>query len=115
MPTFTPPTIEQSVSGDPLFSRYSIPVGISVTRRGGNYGSGAYGSGIYGGGGAFTRTPCPALREIAGLVEGVDWFQGGRTYVIDDDTAAALTADGFTVTADAGYGVAPYGSQGYGY
>lgn len=97
MPTFSPPTVPQG-STDPFFGRYSIPVGVSVVFRDG----------------AFRRTPYPALREIAHLQEGVEWFQGGRTYVIDEDTASALTADGFSVTADAGYGEAPYGSQGFG-
>ena len=98
MPTFTPPTVPQG-SGDPFFGRYSVPVGVSVVKRGGT----------------FKSVPYPALMEIADLAEGVDWFQGGRTYVISDALATALTADGFTVTADAGYGEAPYGSQGYGH
>lgn len=98
MPTFTPPTEPQG-STDPFFGRYSIQVGVSVVKRAG----------------VFQRTPYPALMEIAPLKEGLEWFQGGRTYVIDDATATALTADGFTVIADAGYGEAPYGSQGYGY
>jgi hypothetical protein len=97
MPTFTPPTVPQG-STDPFFGRYSVPVGVSVVKLNG----------------VFKTTPYPALRELDGLTEGVDWFQGGRTYVVDDDTATALTADGFSVTADAGYGEAPYGSQGYG-
>lgn len=82
MPTFTPPTVPQG-SSDPFFGRYSIPVGVSVVRSGG----------------VFVRRPYPALMEIAGLVEGVDWFQGGRTYTVSSATATALTADGFTVDA----------------
>ncbi len=82
MPTFTPPTMPQG-SSDPFFGRYSIPVGISVVKRGG----------------VFKRVPFPALAEIAHLAEGVEWFQGGRTYSIDSATATALTADGFTVIA----------------
>lgn len=82
MPTFTPPTVPQG-STDPFFGRYSIPVGVSVVRSGG----------------VFVRRPYPALMEIAGLVEGVDWFQGGRTYTVSSATATALTADGFTVDA----------------
>jgi hypothetical protein len=88
----------QGLSNDPFFGRYSIQVGISIVRKAG----------------VFERRPFPALMEIAPLTEGVDWFQGGRTYVIDDATATALTAAGFSVTADAGYGEAPYGSQGFG-
>ena len=97
MPTFTPPTVPQG-STDPFFGRYSIPTGVSVVKRAG----------------VFEQRPYPALMEIAGLTEGVDWFQGGRTYVISDDIATALTGAGFTVTADAGYGEAPYGTQGFG-
>lgn len=68
-------------SSDPFFGRYSIPVGISVVKRAG----------------VFERRPYPALMEIASLQEGVDWFQGGRTYTVDSTTADALTAAGFTV------------------
>lgn len=82
MPTFTPPTTPQG-SNDPFFGRYSIPVGISVVKKNG----------------VFERRPFPALREIAGMVEGVDWFQGGRTYTVSSGVASALTADGFTVDA----------------
>lgn len=86
-------------SSDPFFGRYSIPVGMSVVKRNG----------------VFKLTPYPALMDLDGLTEGVDWFAGGRTYVISDDVATALTGAGFTVVADAGYGEAPFGSQGYGY
>ena len=98
MPSFTPPTMLQG-SSDPFFGRYRIPVGVSVVKKGG----------------VFKTMPYPALREIADLEEGVEWFAGGRTYVISDDVATALTNAGFSVTADAGYGEAPFGSQGYGY
>lgn len=81
MSTFTPPTVPQG-SSDPFFGRYSIQVGVSVVKRGG----------------VFTRMQYPALREIAGLTEGVDWFQGGRTYTVTPAVATALTTDGFTVT-----------------
>ena len=84
-------------STDPFFGRYSIPVGVSVVKRGG----------------VFERRPYPALAEVAGLTEGVDWFQGGRSYTIDDDTATALTADGFTVTDD-GFGGGGFGDDGFG-
>jgi hypothetical protein len=80
VPTFTPPTVPQG-STDPFFGRYSVPVGVSVVKRGG----------------VFERRPYPALMEIAGLTEGVDWFQGGRTYTVSSAVATALTADGFTV------------------
>ena len=80
MPLFTPPTQKESVPGDPLFSRYTIPVGLSVVKTGG----------------VFVTTPYPWLGEIAALVEGTDYFLGGRTYIISSTVADALTADGFT-------------------
>lgn len=99
MPTFTPPTIQQSVGGDRLFSRYQIPVGQSVVLTDGTY----------------TLTPFPWIGDIADLTEGTDYFLGGRTYVITDAVASALEGDGFETVADAGYGEAPYGDQGFGY
>lgn len=81
MPTFTPPTVPQG-SNDPFFGRYSVPVGVSVVRRAG----------------VFTRVPFPALQEIAGMVEGTDWFQGGRTYTVSAAVATQLATDGFTIT-----------------
>lgn len=81
MPTFTPPTIQEGLSSrDHFFGRYSIPVGQSVVKVNGTY---------------VTR-PYPALAEIADLTEGVEWFQGGRTYVISPEVASALQSDGFT-------------------
>lgn len=94
MPAFTPPTMPQG-STDPFFGRYSIPVGISVVKRGA----------------AFQRVPFPALAEIADLEEGVEWFQGGRTYYVDSETAAQLEVDGFDIELP-GYGE---GAYGYGY
>jgi hypothetical protein len=83
MPTFVTPTQEQGVRrGDALFDRYTIPVGVSVVKRAGVY----------------TETPFPWLGEIADLIEGTDYFLGGRTYTVTDAVAAALQADGFTVS-----------------
>lgn len=82
MPAFTPPTVNQALSGDYFFGRYSIPVGVSVIKRAGTYHS----------------TPYPTLAEVADLIEGEEWFQGGRTYVVSSDIAAALVADGFEVS-----------------
>lgn len=79
MPTFTPPTVLQG-SSDPFFGRYSIPVGQSVVKVNGVY----------------TTTPYPWLGTIADLEEGVDYFLGGRTYVISNSVATALQADGYT-------------------
>ena len=98
MPLFTPPT-RLEASSDPFFGRYRISVGESVVRVNGS----------------FTTQPYPWLGDLDGLTEGVDYFLGGRTYVITDDIASALEADGYAVTADLGYGEAPYGSQGFGY
>lgn len=97
MPTFTPPTVPQGLSTDPFFGRYSIPVGISVVKKNG----------------IFERRPFPALREIAGMVEGVEWFQGGRTYYVSEELSAALEVNGFTVETP-GYGSGAYGYGPYG-
>lgn len=98
MPGFTPPTMPQALStNDRLFSRYSIDVGISVVK----------------GGGVFRRTPFPALAEIADLEEGVEWFQGGRSYEVTEDVAADLERDGFSVIL-LGYGQGRYGYGAYG-
>lgn len=96
MPTFTPPTREEA-SSDPFWGRYSIPVGQSVVRVNGT----------------FTLMPYPALSEIAGLTEGVDWFQGGRTYSVSEDVANELDATGFDV-GFIGYGQGLYGAGLYG-
>ena len=98
MPTFTPPTVEQG-SSDPFFGRYSIPVGQSVISRNGT----------------FQTVPFPTLMEIDGLIEGEDWFQGGRTYVVSEDVATALALAGYEVAGDEGFGVGPYGAGGFGY
>lgn len=112
MPTFTPPTVPQG-SSDPFFGRYSIPVGVSVVRTPTGYGMQGFGEGAYGFEG-FQRRPFPALSEIADLIEGEDWFQGGRTYIVSDEIAESLTASGFEVVADVGYGESEFGSQGFG-
>lgn len=63
--------------------------------------------------GVFVSRRSPSSDLLVGT-EGVDFFLGGRVYVVSDATAAALSAAGFTTTPDAGYGVAPFGSQGFG-
>lgn len=91
----------QGLSNDPFFGRYSIQVGISVVPASdGGFGFGPFGVGPYGADG-FERRPFPALREIAGLIEGEEWFQGGHTYTVSDDVADRLVASGFEVVADA--------------
>ena len=79
MPLFTPPTTTQS-SDDRLFGRYKVNVGESVVKVNGT----------------FTLMPYPWLGDIADLTEGVEWFQGGRTYVISPEVASELAAAGFT-------------------
>ncbi|MDP9820489.1 hypothetical protein [Nocardioides massiliensis] len=97
MPTFTPPTRGQS-SSDHFWGRFQVQAGESVVKTDG----------------VFTLTPVPWIGDLKGLTEGVEWFQGGRTYVVSDEVAQQLGADGFTVVPDLGYGEAPYGHQGYG-
>ena len=94
MPTFTPPTVLQG-STDPFFGRYSVPVGQSVVKIDG----------------AYQTLPFPWIGELTGA-EGTDWFLGGRTYVVTDAVATALTSAGYTTQP--GYGEAPYGGSGYG-
>lgn len=84
-------------STDPFFGRYSIPVGVSVVKRNG----------------VFERRPYPALAEIASLTEGVEWFQGGRTYEVDESIAIELETHGFYVDFP-GYGQGAYGFGNYG-
>lgn len=110
MPSFTPPTRFQPLSGtDPLFGRYRLSVGLSVVKKAGHY----------------MTTPYPWLGEIASLEEGRDWFQGGRTYTVTSAVAAQLTADGFTVddtpggddetpTDPLGFGEGGFGEGGFG-
>lgn len=64
--------------------------------------------------GHFVQVRVPSQEETDALVEGVRWFTGGRTYVIDQDTAALLEADGFGGTqftgfGDSGFGYGPFG------
>jgi hypothetical protein len=96
MPTFTPPTVNQGVS-DPFWGRYSVPVGQSVVKKDGVY----------------QLMPYPWLGDLIGD-EGTDWFLGGRTYEVTDAVATALSSAGFTVEGDLGYGIGPYGQEGYG-
>lgn len=70
------------MSGHPLWSRYSIPEGQSVVLING----------------VFKLHPYPWLGTIQNLEEGVEWFNGGRTYEIDIETAEALAQAGFEVT-----------------
>lgn len=64
--------------------------------------------------GHFVEVPVLDADEVAGLVEGVTWFDGGRPYLVDDDTAGLLVADGFSVTDPDGFGVGPFLDGFYG-
>lgn len=98
MPSFTPPTIQQSVGGDRFWSRYSSAVGQSVVLRDGVY----------------QITPFPWAGELEPLIQGEEYFLGGRTYQITEDVADALEGDGFTTDRSSGYGEGEYGDEGYG-
>lgn len=100
MPTFTPPTVKQTIDPkDRLFCRYQIDVGQSVVKVGG----------------VFTLMPYPWLGDLqAAGAEGTDWFLGGRTYTITTATADALEAAGYTTDRTSGYGEGGYGQGGYG-
>lgn len=81
MATFTPNTRSEACE-DAFWGRYSTQVGVSVLWNGTT----------------FTDVPYPWLGELVNLVEGVTWFQGGRTYTVDAPTAAALNAAGYVTT-----------------
>lgn len=52
--------------------------------------------------GHFQLVRTPSQEETAALVEGATWFSGGRSYLVSDDTATLLAADGFVTTPDLG-------------
>lgn len=97
MPTFTPPTVKE-YTDDRFFGRFGVSVGHSVVKVNG----------------VFQQQPYPWLGDIADLAEGTDWFQGGRTYFVNDAIGYALEAAGFTVEWGEGYGLGPYGMTPYG-
>src|SRR5690606_1627374 len=63
------------------FSFYTFPRAMSVLKRDGR----------------FVEAAEPYVEETESLEHGKTYFQGGREYIVDDETAAALQADGFTV------------------
>jgi len=81
VPLFRPPTVQQGVPGDVLFSRFGSAVGQSVVRKNG----------------VLTLNPFPWLGDLTGLTEGTDYFLGGHEYVVSTAIANELTAAGFTV------------------
>lgn len=99
MPAFTPPTVGQPLDPlDRLFCRYSLRVGQSVLLRDGTY----------------EVTPYPWIGELEDLVEGEEYFLGGRTYEVTDAIADALEADGFTTDRTAGYSEGEFDDEEYG-
>lgn len=93
--TFTPPTTTES-SDDFFFGRYQIPVGITILWDGST----------------FVERPYTWMGEFDGLAEGETYFLGGRTYEVDDVTAALLADAGFLPPL--GYGLGLYGTGAYG-
>jgi hypothetical protein len=81
VPTFTPPVVlEPAETRHPLFSRVSIPVGVSVLKSA----SGGYQA---------LQNPTPEQIDAAAIA-----YLGGRDYVILEDEAASLMAAGYEVT-----------------
>lgn len=74
---FTTPTVTETPMGEgPLFSRYNINKGVSVLRINGIYSSYRY----------------PAQTDIATATE---FYLGGTKTLITQETADALTAQGY--------------------
>lgn len=80
MPTFRGPVLQWAwPTGNRLLDRLKVDRALSVVKVNGHY----------------QTQESPYLGDIQNLTEGVDWFQGGRTYTITQAVADALTADGF--------------------
>jgi hypothetical protein len=78
--TFTPPTYLAAQQGSGiLFSRYKIPRGLSVIKRGSSYET--------------TETPSVDVWLEADMV-----YQGGHIYEVTAEEAALLVAAGYDVT-----------------
>lgn len=65
-----------------LFSFFTQSMSYAVVFRNGHY----------------QTVRVPSQEETDLLVEGATWFSGGRSYIVDADTALLLQADGFTTT-----------------
>jgi hypothetical protein len=98
---FTPPTHEEPMRTDvrPLVY-YRQTWANSIVRINGTLTS--------------IRTPAFELLEAAGE-HGVDYFIGGHEYEVTEAVAQELINEGF-MEGDAlmGYGISPYGEDGYG-
>lgn len=47
--------------------------------------------------GHYVTVDNPSADQLVGT-EGIHWFLGGHVYLVDDDIAILLTADGYTLT-----------------
>ena len=97
MPRFTPPT-RPIATAHPFWGRFQIHEGQTVIRAGAS----------------FVLLPGPTTDELAGLVEGEDFWRGGYVYHVSDDVAQELVGAGYEVDAGAGYGDGEYGDEEYG-
>lgn len=82
MPYFTPPTVPRrnASPADRLFSRLSIPTGMTVLKQPS---------------GAYVQVEFPTPEQIN---EAAVAYLGGHVYPVDDTEAAALLAAGYEVT-----------------
>ena len=94
---FEPPTVQDANQGDVLFSRFASPQGQTVFVTGSTV----------------TVSPVPWMGDLVGLTEGVDYFLGGRVYLVSEAQALVLTNAGYTVD-DSGFGVGGFGEGGFG-
>lgn len=101
MPSFTPPTHEESIRTlVPPLRYYRLTWANSVVRVNGVFTS--------------IRTPSTQTIAASGGVEGTDFFRGGRTYYVTDAVAAELETAGFSVTPAGGFGTGRFGLTPYG-
>lgn len=100
--TFTPPTHEEPIRPGKDMPKhigyYRLTYAASVVLVNGHFQS--------------IRTPAPDL--LAGLVEGTDYFLGGREYEVTRNVMAQLEDDGYTSVSSFGYGMGAYGAGPYG-
>lgn len=79
---FTPPTRwERIPTNEKPYRFYMRPVAMNVVQRNGRF-----------------QEVRVATDHDDGLVEGETWFAGARTYIVSDELALLLQADGFDIT-----------------
>lgn len=79
MPTFNPPTHQVGLENKGFWSYFQTNAGLSVVRVNGT----------------LTLHPYPENPDLLVLIEGTDYFLGGRTYTVTQAVANELTAAGF--------------------